>query len=173
MIRRPFLAAALVAGMTLSLGSTGRAAEIDTLLPSETESVIYFNVKQLLDSEIFKKYAKGQVSQMLESNEDAQRLMKDLGVDPLKDIDRVTAGTWGKDPEDSQAVAIVRGNFNPTKLMETAEKESKNNGDKISIVTEGQYKLVKVTIDNSPKPIYMSACGRENDCRRHRQEARC
>jgi hypothetical protein len=155
MNRRIATAAVLVAG--LAFAAPARAAEIDALLPSETESVIYVNVKQILDSKIVKKYALGQIKQTLESNDDAQRMMKDLGIDPLKDIDRVTAGSWGKDKDDMNLVAIVRGKFDPAKLMATAEKEAKNNGDKLSIVTEGDYKLVKFTPDNSPKPVYVSA----------------
>ena len=114
MLRRLFLAATLTAGLTMS--APARAAEIDTLLPSETESVVFINVKQILASGIVKKYALGQLKQTIESNEDAQRMMKDLGIDPMKDIDRVTAGTWGKDKDDMKVVAIVRGKFDPTKL---------------------------------------------------------
>ncbi len=155
MIRRLFLAATLTAGLTLS--APARAAEIDTLLPSETESVIFVNVKQILASDIVKKYALGQLKQMIESNEDAQKMLKDLGIDPMKDIDQVTAGTWGKDKDDMNVVAIVRGKFDPTKLMAAAEKEAKTNGDKVAVVVEGKYKLIKFTNEKSPKPFYASA----------------
>ncbi len=155
MLRRLFLAATLTAGLTM--GASARAAEIDTLLPSETESVVFINVKQILASDIVKKYALGQLKQMIESNEDAQRMMKDLGIDPMKDIDRVTAGTWGKDKDDAKVVAIVRGKFDPTKLMAAAEKEAKTNGDKVAVVAEGKYKLIKFTNEKSPKPFYASA----------------
>ncbi len=155
MLRRLFLAATLTAGLTLS--APARAAEIDTLLPSETESVVFVNVKQILASDIVKKYALGQLKQMIESNEDAQRMLKDLGIDPMKDIEKVTAGSWGKDKDDMNVVAIVRGKFDPTKLMAAAEKEAKNNGDKVAIVAEGKYKLIKFTSEKSPKPFYASA----------------
>jgi len=155
MLRRLFLAATLTAGLTLS--APARAAEIDTLLPAETESVIFVNVKQILASDIVKKYALGQLKQMIESNEDAQRMLKDLGIDPMKDIDQVTAGTWGKDKDDVNVVAIVRGKFDPTKLMAAAEKEAKTNGDKVAVVNEGKFKLIKFTNEKSPKPFYASA----------------
>jgi hypothetical protein len=155
MIRRLFLAATLTAGLTMS--APARAAEIDTLLPSETESVIFVNVKQILASDIVKKYALGQLKQMIESNDDAQKMLKDLGIDPMKDIDRVTAGTWGKDKDDMNVVAIVRGKFDLTKLMAAAEKEAKTNGDKLAVIVEGKYKLIKFTNERSPKPFYASA----------------
>jgi hypothetical protein len=155
MLRRILLGTMIALGLSLGARSA-RAAEIDNLLPDKTESVIYVNVKQILDSDLFKKYARGQVKQMLEANEDAQKMLKDLGVDPLKDIDLVTVGTWGKGPEDMEGLGVIRGKFDPEKLFAAAEKEAKNNGDKMSIVTEGKYKLVKFTPENSPKAIFAS-----------------
>jgi hypothetical protein len=125
------------------------------LLPAETESIIFLNMKQVIESDLVKKYALGQVKQFLEGN-DAQKMLKDLGIDPLKDIDRLTAGTWGKGPEDMQLVAVVRGKFSPEKLFEVAQREAKNNGDKLAIVEEGGVKMVKVTVDNQPRPFFVS-----------------
>jgi hypothetical protein len=156
MLRRFMLGAMLTTGLMAGFTSPSRAAEIDNLLPSETESVIYVNVRQIIESDLVKKFALGQIKQMLENNEDAQKMLKDLGVDPMKDIDRVTVGTWGKGPEDMQVVGVIRGKFDAEKLFAAAEKEAKNNGDKMSIVTEGKFKLVKFTPENQPRPIFAS-----------------
>lgn len=150
MLRRLLLGAALVAGFAPAV----RAAELDPALPSETESVIYVNVRQVLDSEIVKKYALGQIKQMMAGNDDVQKTLKELGLDPLKDIEKVTLGSWGKDKDDMQAVAVVRGKFNAQKLFAAAEKEAAANGDKIQIVKEGSVKMVKITAENQPKPFY-------------------
>ncbi len=152
MFRRLLVGAVLVAG----LSAPARAAEVDPLLPAETESVLFVNVRQILDSELIKKYALGQIKQALAGN-DAKKMLEKLGLDPLKDVDRVTAGSWGKDKEDMNAVFIVRGKFDPEKLFKAAEAEAKNNGDKVAIVSDGKYKLVKFTTDESPKPIYAAA----------------
>ena len=156
MLRRLLFGAILAAGLSAS-AVPARAAEIDNLLPEKTESVLFVNVKQLLESELIKKFALGQVKQMLENNEDAQRMLKDLGIDPMKDIDRVTAGFWGKDKDDMNGVAIIRGKFDLEKMFAAAEKEAKNNGDKLTIVKEGEFKLIKFTPENQPKAIFASA----------------
>jgi hypothetical protein len=156
MLRRFLLSTLLVASAAFT-APVARAAEIDNLLPAQTESVLFVNIKQFLEADLIKKYALGQVTQMLESNEEAQKLLKDLGIDPLKDLDRVTAGFWGKDAEDVNGVAIIRGKFDLEKLFAAAEREAKNNGDKMAIVKEGDYKLVKFTPENQPKPIFASA----------------
>src|SRR3954468_15012654 len=155
MARRLFAAAVLA----LVAAAPVRAAEVDVLLPAETEAVMFVNVKQILDSDLVKKYALGQIKQALQGNEN-QKLLKDLGLDPLKDIDRVTVGSWGKGPEDMEAVAIVRGRFDPEKLFAAAKDQAGKNADKMAIVEEKvgdkTYKLVKITQDNQPKPFYVA-----------------
>jgi len=154
MLRRFLMGAALAVVLAIP-AQTVRAAEVDTLLPAETEFVVFFNARQMLDSELTKKYALGQIKQVLEGA-DAKAMVEKLGLDPLKDIDRVSVGAWGKPPEDGNALFVIRGKFDPEKLMKTAEDESKKNGDKMSIVKEGGYTLVKFTPDNQPKPVFMS-----------------
>lgn len=149
MFRRLLAGAVLAAGLAAPV----RAAEVDPLLPAETESILFVNVRQVLESELIKKYALGQIKQALGGN-DARKMLEKLGLDPLKDVDRVTAGSWGKGQEDMNAVFVVRGKFDPEKLFKAAQEEGRNNGDKIAIVEDGKYKLVKFTVDNSPKPIF-------------------
>ena len=61
MFRRALVGAVLAAG----LAAPARAAEVDPLLPAETESVMFVNVRQVLDSDLVKKYALGQIKQAL------------------------------------------------------------------------------------------------------------
>ena len=144
---------ATVVAVAATLPTSSRAAELDNLLPAETEGVMFFNFRQMLDSKLMKDFALGQVKQMLEGNE-AKQLLEQMGLDPLKDVDRVTAGFWGKDQEDMNVVMIVRGNFNEEKMFNTVKAQVKNNGDKIAIVEEGDYTFVKFINENNPKPFF-------------------
>jgi hypothetical protein len=151
MFRRLLAGAVLVAGLAVPV----RAAEVDPLLPAQTESVLYVNVRQILDSDLIKKYALGQIRQALEGNE-AKKMLDNLGLDPLRDVDRVTAGSWGQGQDDMNAVFIVRGKFDPEKLFKAAQDAARNMGDQIAIVEDGKYKLVKFTPEDSPRPIFAS-----------------
>jgi hypothetical protein len=151
MFRRLLAGAVLAASVAAPL----RAAEVDPVLPAETESVVYVNVRQILDSELVKKYARAQIEQFLKGQE-AQQTLKKLGLDPLKDINQVTVGSWGKGPEDMQAVFDVRGKFDPEKLFKAAQEEAKTKGDEIAIVEEGKYKLIKMTPKNEKKTFYVA-----------------
>jgi hypothetical protein len=138
----------MVAVFAVGVAPALRAAEVDALLPSETESIIHVNVKQILESDIIKKFALGQLKQTLEGN-DAQKQLKELGLDPLKDINSVSAGVWGQDKDDMNYLAVIRGSFDAEKLFAAAEKASKENSEKVSIVEEGDYKLVKMVGDKN------------------------
>ena len=80
--------------VTSGLSAPVRAAEPDPLLPKDTTAVIYVNFRQVLESDMVKKYAIEQFKQGLEG-EEAQKVLKGLGLDPLKDIDRLIVGMWG------------------------------------------------------------------------------
>jgi hypothetical protein len=142
---------ALVAAFAVA-APAARSAEVDPLLPSETEQVAYMNVKQILASDIVKKFALGQIKQALEGN-DAQKFLKEIGLDPLKDIDSAYIGLWGEDKDNMNTLAVVRGSFDAEKLFAAAEKAAKENADKVSIVEEGDYKLVKF-VNKDGKPGY-------------------
>lgn len=154
---RKMLAAATIG---LGLSASARAADVEKLIPAEAESYMQINLKQIIDSDLFKKYALANLKQALEGNE-AQKTLKSLGLDPLKDVDSITAGFWGDNPQEMKALVVVRGTFDPEKLFEAAEAAAKKDGDKVSIVKEGDYTLVKVTGGNRPEPFFASVADKK------------
>lgn len=144
----------LLAVAVVVSATTTRAAEVDKLLPKETEQVVHVNVKQILDSDIIKKYALGQIKQAMQG-EEVQKQLSTLGLDPLKDIETLTAGIWGKDQSDMNAVAILRGKFDAKKLFDSAKEQASKTPDKVSIEEEGDFKMVKI-IGDKDKPFFVS-----------------
>jgi hypothetical protein len=151
--------AAAALGFALT-AAPARAAEVEKLIPAEAESYFQVNVKQILDSDLFKKYALANVKQALEGN-DAKKMFDALGLDPLKDIDTITGGFWGDDPQNMKALVVARGTFDPEKLFEAAEAAAKKDGDKVAIVKEGEYTLVKFTGGNRPEPFFASVADKK------------
>ncbi len=131
-----------------------RAAEVDPLLPKETEQVVHVNVKQILDSDVIKKYALGQIKQAMQGN-DVKAQLESLGLDPLKDIEKLSVGLWGKDANDMSAVAVLRGKFDAKKLFDSAKDQAGKTPDKVAIEEDGSFKLVKITGDNG-KPFFVT-----------------
>ncbi len=143
----------LVAAFALSLStSAARAAEPDPLLPASSDSVAYVNFKQLLGSEVMKKFALEQIKQAL-AGQDAKKLLDELGLDPLKDIETLWAGSSGKGPDDMKALVIVHGKFDAKKLLTAAEAATKKDGDKFSIVKDESGTLFKYQPEMG-NPVY-------------------
>lgn len=152
-LSRMLLGAALVVGLTAPLA---RAAEPDKLLPAEADTVAVVNVKQILESDIVKKYALDQLKQLLDG-QDAKKLLGDLGLDPLKDIEKLVVASMdtkfarGAEP---QFLIIVHGKFDPEKLYKTAEIESKKDADKFAMIKDGNTVMFKYQGAEGQPPVY-------------------
>lgn len=148
-MKRLLLAAAFA--VALSAPSV-RAAEPDKLLPSDSDTVAYINVKQLVESGVVKKYALEQIKQAL-AGQEAKKLLEEMGLDPLKDIETIWAGTSGKGPDDMKVLIVAHGKFDPDKLLKAAEAAAKKDGDKFSIVKDGGTTLFKFQPEQG-NPMY-------------------
>jgi len=149
-LSRPGLGVALT--MALVAGPSVRASEPDKLLPADCDSVISINIRQIIESDIVKKYALEQMKQALQGN-DARKFLGDLGLDPLKDIERVVVGGTGKDQTDMKYLVIVHGKFDPEKLYKAAQAQTQKEPDRFSLVRDGQDKMFKFQPDDG-NPIY-------------------
>jgi len=132
--------------------STARAAEPDKLLPADADTVYFANVKQLVESDVIKKYALEQIKQAL-AGQEAKKLLEEMGLDPLKDVDTIWAGSTGKDQNDMKALIIVHGKFDPEKLFKAAEAATKKDGDKFSMIKDGNTTLFKFQPEQG-NPLY-------------------
>ena len=77
----PFIVLVLVAGRA-------DAAETDKYLPDDTNGVISLNVRQVVDSPLFKKTYLPQLQQQLKGQADLQKQLQAIGFEPFRDIDR-------------------------------------------------------------------------------------
>jgi hypothetical protein len=143
--------------MTAGLAATARAADVEPLLPKETEYVVHMNFKQMLDSDIIKKYAMGQIKQALQG-EDLKGVLDTLGLDPLKDIEKATLGAWGKG-EEMNVVGVIKGKFDTKKMYDGVKDLAAKAKDKVELVTESvdgkDVTLIKMTQD-SGKPAFLT-----------------
>jgi hypothetical protein len=135
-LRRWLLAVVLVFGIGVLRAS---AAEVDKYLPNDTDAVATVNVRQILASPLVKTYYLESLQEWVKTNEDMQKLVKGLGIDPLKDIDqlifsngeslyrlakRVEKGEtiYGSDPG---VFFLVKGKFDVAKARAYGEQLAK------------------------------------------------
>ena len=138
--------------VVLAFQPVARASEPDKLLPADSEFVLSLNMKQIVESDIIKKYALENLKQALQGA-DAKKFLTDLGLDPLKDVDRVVIGGSGKDQSDAKGLAIIHGKFDPAKLFQAAEALTKKDPDHYTLVKDGNDKMFKYQPDNG-NPVY-------------------
>lgn len=130
------LAAALLAG-------PARAAEVEKLLPADTTLVLSLNVQQLLASPLVEKYAKGQIQQAMKADAETEKILKEIGLDPLTDFHRLTVALTAEHGPD-KPLFIVRGKFNTSKINEKATQFSKDHADKLKVSTENGVAVYEI-----------------------------
>jgi hypothetical protein len=136
------------------VAAPARAVDVEALLPKESDAVVSINVRQLLDSDIIKKFALDIIKKGMRENQEAQRAFDALGLDPLKDFNRVTVGIGGEDATDAKAVIVVEGKFDPKKINDTAAEFAQKKGEKIAVDKLDGKTIYKITGDNQPNPIF-------------------
>ncbi len=158
-----------LSGRLLSLGTclavllsapAVRSAEIDRHLPDDTEVVLTLNVRQLLDSPLVKKHGVKALKDFIDSNDEVKTVLQDLGYDPLRDLDRISAASPGGG-ENDKGLMIIHGKFDRAKFNAKGEEVVKSYGDilkihKIADAQGGQVPLYEVAPSELPFPIFVA-----------------
>jgi hypothetical protein len=144
-MNRSLFAGLAVVGLAVGWAGVApaRAADVEKYLPNEASLVVSFNVQQILNSDLMKKYALDQIKQAMMADPQAQKTFKELGLDPLKDFSRVVIAAGAEGPE--KPVILVQGKFDAKKLEAKAAEFAKDNADKLKIAKEADgtvYELV-------------------------------
>lgn len=151
---RKTCSALLALAIAAALTSAGAgAAEVDKYLPDDTSVVITANVRQILASPLVKKNALELIKQTLKDNADAQKALTALGIDPLKDIDRLVVAMPEVSENVNKGLVIVYGTFDPAKVKATAAELAKK-GDGFKIHKAGAYEIYEVKIPDQQQTAF-------------------
>jgi hypothetical protein len=123
---------AAVLALALAAPAGLRAADLDPYLPADTESYVSLNVRQMLESPIIKKVALGPLRNALKDANDVNDILKDLGFDPFKHLDRVTVASPTSTDTD-RGLIIVQGTFDERKFRAKAADAAQNNSEALTI----------------------------------------
>jgi hypothetical protein len=150
----------LCAAMLVAAAASARAGELDRFLPDDTEMVVSVNVRQILDSDLFQKNVEEAARDALKKNEDLQDALKDLGLDPFRDVDRVIAARPSGVDQD-RGLVIIHGRFDLDKFRAKAEQTAKDQPDvlkihKISDGAGGKFPVYEVTLGDQAPPVFVA-----------------
>jgi hypothetical protein len=118
------------------------ALKIDKYLLDDTNGVLVIDVKQILSSPAYKKNFQKQLGALIALPQ-AQEYLKDVGFDPLKDVERViiclskscfNQGSAGADSDDGPFI-LFQGKFDPVKAKTKMDALARNHPDQVSSTT--------------------------------------
>lgn len=148
-----FTPIALVAALAAGTIAISFAQEPTIQLPADTQALVRFNFRAMIDSPLAKKMGIEKASEIIKSVPGGE-ILSELGFDPLKDIDSITvAAPGGGDME--KGLIIVVGKFKADKLVAKATEEAKNNKDKVKTSKAGDKTIFEVIIPEQQVPMFL------------------
>jgi hypothetical protein len=128
----------------LSLAVPARAAGLDPHLPADTERYLSIDVKQILESAVGKKLGDERLKGLLQYLPETNALLDELGIDPLKDVDRLQIAS-SKSTENDKGLMILTGRFDAAKIKKRAEDTDKfaTHQEKVGNATVTLYEVKK------------------------------
>ncbi len=157
-----WLLLAAAAGLS---ATPARAGLLGPYLPDDSEVVLTVNVRQILDSPLVKKYGLQKARDALKDFDQVEAVLKDLGFDPFKDLERVTVASPGGTEKD-RGLLIVHGSFNLDKFKSKGEEAARDYPDylKIHKVPAGAgatHVVYEVTPPDADTPIFVALPGKD------------
>src|SRR5262249_12644861 len=105
-----------------------RAADLDPFLPEDTENYATLNVRQMLNSALFKEQVVPALKEALDGLDQVTGVLKDLNFDPLEDLHRITLATPSTGEAD-RGLVVVRGNFDLAKFRARLDALARDNNE--------------------------------------------
>jgi hypothetical protein len=131
-------------------------AEPDPLTPADADVVLTVNVRQLLQSPLVKKRALTLLQQALTRHEPVQKFLLAAGLDPVRDVERLTITASGNPAHGGRAFAILRGTFDPSKVQSATEEYARDHPQHVKIHKDGGLAVFEVHAD---RPVYAAFAG--------------
>ncbi len=128
-------------GLAFLVGSVCSAADLEPGLPKNTTAVLTVNLKQMLHAPLVKHHGLTTLRQACRETEEARAVLQALGVDPLRDLDRLTVATVGHGEKPS-FLFILRGRFDTSRFSTAARRLAKEYGDRFEWKKEGDLKYL-------------------------------
>jgi hypothetical protein len=139
-----------------------RAAELDKLLPNDTETLLTINVKQILDSPLVQKLGVDKLKKALNDQDEVKKVLAELGFDPFKDLESITFALSSGSDTDKNLI-IAHGKFDVAKFTAKAEEVAKDMKDVVKITKvpgpgaeSAKVNLYEVNPPGQNQPLYVA-----------------
>jgi hypothetical protein len=125
---------ATVALLLITFAPLARAGDLNPIMPADTETYFSINVRQIVDSPLFQKQILPSIKETLDEagGADGKKVLKDLGLDPFKDIERITIVSPGTNETD-RGLIFAHGTFDAVKFKTKADEVARDTPDHLKI----------------------------------------
>jgi hypothetical protein len=127
--------------------------QVERYLPNDTDLVAYANVRQIVDSPLFKKYALERVRYWLKTDPRAQ-LMALVGMDPMRDIRSLVLTGPASFAILDRWLYVVDGRFDLPKIQTGAALTAKLSPDTLKIDVQNGVPVYELHNKKRPQPIF-------------------
>jgi hypothetical protein len=140
------------------------AADVEKLLPDDTQLYATLNARQVLDSELGKKLGLlGRLKELIADQYRVQLAVNALNPDLLRDLETITLAGPGADPD--KGLVIIKGRFD----RDGFRKFVSNLGNLATTIKPvkvpdglgGNHELYEITPDWLPEPFFLSVPSNE------------
>jgi hypothetical protein len=138
-----------------AIATPSSRADFTTLLPDDADGVLTVNVKQILGTPAYKQQLQKQVEAMLQQ-EPVQSLLKGTGIDPFKDVDRLTMvearSGYGPEGHFKEGLSgplggplyLIEGNFDAAQVKAVLERMNEKSLMKVTELKTGKVVVWEV-----------------------------
>jgi len=123
-----------------STSGSGAAKEDLALVPKETDIILMANVSRMRNTAMWRKLLDVRDSDP-QAKKDYDEFVQKCALDPFKQIDSVFVAFPQGGGEQKEFAAILRGQFNESKLVECAKEQAKKDGREVTTVDYNGKKL--------------------------------
>jgi hypothetical protein len=115
--------------------------KVDPLVPADSEQVASLDIQKVLASPMVKPQVP-MLKTMLAGNKELTQVLEAIGLDPFKDLDRVTFSNKGNDGKG--LLLVLRGRFQQAKIHAELQKFAKAQPDKVALMKQGGVQLYEL-----------------------------
>lgn len=151
---------AVVLAAALAAPTVCRAADVDPLVPADTESYVLVQVRQLLDAPVMKKHLVGPAREMLKERPDVTDVLADLGFDPFRDLHRLVIARPASSDAD-RGLLIARGKFDLDRFRKKGDEAARDHADvlklhKVPLGAGASHVVYEVVVPNQDSSLFVA-----------------
>jgi len=135
------------------IAPAARAADLDPHLPPDTERYLSIDVKQIVASPVGKKLGKERLEELLQNLPETTALLKELGFDALKDVDRIQLAAPA-DNDGASGLMILYGRFDVAKIQKKAEDRDAVATHEVKLDDKATHTLYEVK--KTPQKLFVA-----------------